>query len=85
MLTTKKTVEITGNSMIGGVIAETHSAKINSDKPRKLTLTSTSISEAEDAASLQECRADYAQFIEGVYAVQDSMIAEKAAADTATE
>lgn len=85
MLTMKKSVTITGNSTIDGAIAEGYSAKIDSDNPENITFSSYQQDKAVYKANRAQCRADSAEFEDACYEIQDEMIAEKAAQETAAE
>ena len=79
MLTTKKKVTITGNSIIDGILAEGYQADINSDNPEDITISSWQQDKAVYKANRVQCRQDAAEFEDMAYALQDEMIAEKAA------
>lgn len=75
MLNMKKTVTITGNSTIDGVIAEGYNATIDSNNPADMNITSYQQDKAVYKANRVQCRQDKADFEEAAYALQDEMIA----------
>lgn len=77
MLTTKRTVTITGTSTIDGVAAEGYQAVIDSNNPTDMTLSSWQQDKAVYKANRTQCRADAAAFEDAAYTLQDEMIAEK--------
>lgn len=78
MLNMKKSITLTGESMINGVQAEGYSATINSNDPEDMTLTSWQADKALYKANRAQCRQDAADFEDAAYALQDEMIAEAA-------
>lgn len=86
MLTMKKSITITGSSVIEGVIAEGYQAVIDGENPSEMNLSSWQQDKAAYKANRTQCRKDAADFEDAAYALQDEMIAEKeAAAETAPE
>lgn len=86
MLTMKKSITITGSSIIEGVIAEGYQAVIDGENPSEMNLSSWQQDKAAYKANRTQCRKDAADFEDAAYALQDEMIAEKeAAAETAPE
>lgn len=83
MLTMKKSITLTGNSTIDGVIAEGYQAVIDGENPSEMNISSWQQDKAVYKASRTQCRADKADFEDAAYAVQDAMIAEKAASEEA--
>lgn len=79
MLNITKKITLNGNSTIDGTIASTYTASIDSSNPHKMTLSNVDTGKVANAATLQETRADYAEFLQNAYDVQDAMIAEKEA------
>lgn len=77
MLNYKKSVTITGSSMIDGAQAEGYSATISSDNPEDITLSSWQVNKELYKANRNQCRKDAAEFEDTAYAIQDEMIAEK--------
>lgn len=75
MLTTTKSITITGNSKIGDVVAESYSATINSDNPEDITLSSWQQDKATYKANRAQCRKDSAEFEDLAYQLQDEMLA----------
>lgn len=78
MLKMNKAVTINGTSQIGGVIAETFSATINSDNPDNMSLTSYIQNTKTYRENQTQCDKDAAEFREKAFEVQDEMVAEKA-------
>lgn len=78
MLNMKKSITLTGESMINGVQAEGYSATINSNDPEDMTLSSWQTDKALYKANRSQCRQDAAEFEDAAYALQDEIIAEKA-------
>lgn len=85
MLTMKKSITLTGNSTIDGVIAEGYQAVIDSNNPEDMNISSWQADKAVYKANRTQCRADAAAFEDAAYELQDELIAEKAAAETAAE
>lgn len=82
MLNMKKSITLTGESMIDGVQAEGYSATINSENPEDITFSSWQTDKALYKANRVQCRKDAAEFEDAAYTLQDELIAEKAAAET---
>lgn len=78
MLNMKKSITLTGESMINGVQAEGYSATINSNDPEDMTLSSWQTDKALYKANRSQCRQDAADFEDAAYALQDEMIEEAA-------
>lgn len=85
MLTTKKSITITGNSTIDGAVAESYQAVIDSGNPADMNISSWQQDKALYKANRAQCRKDAADFEDMAYELQDEMIAEKVAAATVTE
>lgn len=85
MLTMEKKVTVTGNSVIDGVVAEGYSATIDSNNPENISFSSYQQDKAVYKANRTQCRADSAEFEDAAYAIQDEMIAEKAAKEKEEE
>lgn len=83
MLTMKKSITLTGNSTIDGVIAEGYQAVIDGENPSEMNISSWQQDKAVYKANRTQCRADKADFEDAAYVVQDAMIAEKAASEEA--
>lgn len=79
MLNMKKSVTITGQSIVDGVVAEGYQAVIDSENPSDMNITSWQQDKAVYKANRAQCRADAAEFEDAAYELQDEMIAEKAA------
>lgn len=79
MLNMKKSVTITGQSIVDGVVAEGYQAVIDSENPSDMNITSWQQDKAVYKANRSQCRADAAEFEDAAYAIQDEMIAEKTA------
>lgn len=79
MLTTKKSITITGQSVIDGTAAEGYQAVIDSENPEDMKLTSWQTNKNLYKANRAACREDSAAFEDAAYALQDELIAEKAA------
>lgn len=77
MLSIKKNITLTGNSAIGGIIAECYQAVIDSNNPQDMTITSWQADKAVYKANRAQCRLDSAEFEEAAYALQDEILAEK--------
>lgn len=83
MINMTKKIELTGYSVIDGVNVEFHLAKINSDNPNKIEISSSILDTAMYKANRTQCRADEAEFEDVAYELQDELIAEMQA-DTET-
>lgn len=77
MLNMKKSITLTGESMIDGAQAEGYSATINSDNPEDMTLSSWQVDKNLYKANRTKCRQDAADFEDAAYELQDRLIAEK--------
>lgn len=75
MLTTKKTISITGTSAIDGVIAERYRAEIDQEDPADTAIIATQANKSLYKENRTACREDRAAFEEYVYALQDEMLA----------
>ncbi len=83
--TIKKSITLTGNSTIDGVLAEGYQAVINSDKPEEMTISSWQQDKAAYKANRTQCRKDAAEFEDAAYALQDEMLADKETTVPTTE
>ena len=83
MLNMKKSITVTGKSMIDGKEAAGYSATIDSANPADMNISSWQSNKELYKANRVQCREDEAAFEDAVYALQDEMIAEKAAAQEA--
>lgn len=81
MLNMKKSITLTGESVIDGTQAEGYSATINSDNPEDITFSNWQTDKALYKANRTQCRLDKAEFEDAAYALQDELIAEKEAAE----
>lgn len=77
MLKTKKSITLTGNSVIDGVVVAGYQAVINSDDPNDMNISSWQQDKAMYKANRAQCRQDEAEFEDTAYALQDELIAEK--------
>ncbi len=75
----KKEVTITANSTINGEKAEGYQAKIDSNNPEDIKISSWQQDKKLYKTNREQCRKDAAEFEDAAYAVQDKMIAEKEA------
>lgn len=75
MLNTKKSITLTGQSTINGVIAEGYSATINSDNPTDMSISAYQQDKDLYKANRTICRTDRAEFEDAAYALQDEMLA----------
>ena len=82
MLKIKKNIELTGQSMIEGTQVEYYTAKIESDNPENITFSSVRTDKTLYKDNRAQCRQDAAEFEDAAYALQDELIAEKAATET---
>lgn len=82
MLNMKKSVTLTGESVIDGKQAEGYSATINSENPEDMNLSSWQQDKALYKANRTQCRQDAADFEDAAYALQDEMIAAMTAQET---
>lgn len=76
MLNTNKTVSITGNSQIEGVIAETFSATIDSNNPDSMSISSYIQNSKTYRENQTQCDKDWGDFCKAVFEEQDKMKAE---------
>lgn len=75
MLKTKKSITLTGNSIIDGKTAEGYSATIDSANPQDMNISSWQQDKALYKEHRAQCRADKAEFEDLAYVCQDEMIA----------
>lgn len=75
MLTTKKTISITGTSAIDGVTAERYRAEIDQENPEDTAIIATQANKTLYKENRVTCREDRAAFEEYVYALQEEMLA----------
>lgn len=85
MLNLKQSIVMTGESVIDGVTAAGYRAEINSTTPEDMTLSNWVQDKAMYKANRNECSTDKLAFEDAAYALQDKLIAEKAASETTTE
>lgn len=84
--TATSSVEVAEGDSTKEVAVEGYSCTIDSDNPGKMNVSKYYMSEEAKAVYKEhraQCRADYAAFEDAAYAIQDEMIAEKAAQETA--
>lgn len=79
MLNMTQTITLNGNSTIDGVVAEGYTATINSDNPADMTISRWQADKEVYKANRTQCRKDSADFEDAAYALQDELIAERAA------
>lgn len=82
MLNMKKSITLTGASMIDGAQAEGYTATIDDNNPEDMTLSSYKVDKNLYKANRTQCRQDAAEFEDAAYALQDELIDEKAATET---
>ncbi|MCD8013301.1 MAG: hypothetical protein LUG99_09015 [Lachnospiraceae bacterium] len=75
MLTTKKTIMITGTSTIDGVAAERYRAEIDQENPEDTAIIATQSNKTLYKENRATCREDRAAFEEYVYTLQEEMLA----------
>lgn len=80
-ITGQSIVEVTEGEVTKQIVAEGYSATINSDKPEDMNISSWQQDKAVYKANRTQCRKDQAEFEDAVYAIQDELIAELAAAE----
>ena len=74
MLEMKKSVTVTGRSIIDGVEACGFQATINSNKPEDMIFSSWQTDKNLYKANRVACRADEAEFEDACYEIQEAMI-----------
>lgn len=85
MLNIKKNITLTGETVIDGVQAAGYQAIINSTNPADMNLSNWQNDKEAYKANRTQCLQEYAQFLDTAYALQDKLIAEKAAEENAAE
>lgn len=76
MLRMRKSINVTGESVINDVIVESYSASIDSNNLENVQFGSWINDPAMYKANRAEVRADEAEFEDAVYLIQDELIAE---------
>ena len=79
MLEISKTTQFKGNSKIGNEVAKVFDATINTATPENLTLNNYVINYELYKANRALIAADQTAFEDAVYALQEALIADKAA------
>ena len=77
MLEMKKSVTVTGRSIIGGVEALGMQATIDSDNPEGVNFSSWQTDRALYKTNRVQCRADEAAFEDACYELQEEMMSKK--------
>lgn len=77
MLETTRNVNLTGKSIINGVMVESYTANINQDNPEGMTITRNIINGSVRKDNRAECVADQVAFEDEAYAVQADMLEAK--------
>lgn len=84
MLKTKRSITLSGNSVIDGKTAQQYQAVIDSENPEDINFSNWQTNKALYKENRTLCRADEAEFEDMAYTIQDSMIAEKKDASDTT-
>ena len=85
MLKTKRSITLSGSSIVDGKTAQQYQAVIDSENPEDINFSNWQTNKALYKENRTLCRADEAEFEDMAYTIQDAMIAEKAAvSDTET-
>lgn len=75
MLETKKSITITGHSVIDGKRAAEYRASIDETSPENMIMTNSQLDKEVYKENRVQCRKDAAEFEELAYSIQDQMIA----------
>ena len=84
MLKTKRSITLSGNSVIDGKTAQQYQAVIDSENPEDINFSNWQTNKALYKENRTLCRADEAEFEDMAYTIQDAMIAEKKDASNTT-
>lgn len=82
MLNMKKSITLTGESVIDGTQVAGYQAVIDSTNPTDMNLSSWQNNKELYKANRTQCRKDQADFEDAAYTLQDELIAEKEATVT---
>lgn len=82
MLNMKKSITLTGESVIDGTPVAGYQAVIDSANPTDMNLSSWQNNKELYKANRTQCRKDQADFEDAAYTLQDELIAEKEATVT---
>lgn len=77
MLKKKKTINISGSSIINDTEAMVYTASIDSDRPENMTINYYQTNTNVYKANREACRADQAEFEEYAYKLQDELLGGK--------
>ena len=77
-LTTSKSINLSGQSVINGVTVETYTASCSEANPKTMYIQ-------QSTTNRTQCRKDRDEFEELAYAMQDEMIANKGQVDSTEE
>lgn len=84
MLKTKRSITLSGSSVIDGKTAQQYQAVIDSENPEDINFSNWQTNKALYKENRTLCRADEAEFEDMAYTIQDAMIAEKKDASDTT-
>ena len=84
-LTTSKSINLSGQSVINGVTVETYTASLSETNPENMYIQQSTTNQALRKANRTQCRKDRDDFEELAYAMQDKMIANKGQGDVSEE
>lgn len=84
MLKTKRSITLSGSSIIDGKTAQQYQAVIDSENPEDINFSNWQTNKALYKENRVQCRQDEAEFEDMAYTIQDAMIAEKKDASYAT-
>ena len=84
MLKTKRSITLSGSSIVDGKLAQQYQAVIDSENPEDINFSNWQTNKALYKENRTLCRADEAEFEDMAYTIQDAMIAEKKDASDAT-
>lgn len=84
MLKTKRSITLSGSSIVDGKTAQQYQAVIDSENPEDINFSNWQTNKALYKENRTLCRADEAEFEDMAYTIQDAMIAEKKDASNTT-
>lgn len=84
-LTTSKSINLSGQSVINGVTVETYTASCSEANPKTMYIQQSTTKQELRKENRTQCRKDRDDFEELAYAMQDEMIANKGQVDSTEE
>ena len=77
MLKTTRNMNLSGQSIINGIVVENYSANISEENPEGMTITRSILNGTVRKDNRTECVTDQVAFEDEAYAIQSEMLANK--------